>query len=125
MQGGGDLVDSGDKWHNYSMETWFLIGGLVLVAVFNAVLAMALTRDRAKENSTKTALKLDELEADIAFLSGRLTKLQKQTAAGAAVEARQEAKSLKEQAMEQLATDQYPANADGRPKVHSFPGNKS
>ena len=103
------------------METWFLIGGLALVAVFNAVLAVTLTRQRAVAESLKSVLRMDELEAEIAVLSGRLTKIQKQTAAGAAVEARQEAKSLKEQAMEQLATDPYPANAEGRPKVLSFP----
>ena len=106
------------------METWFLIGGLALVAVFNAVIAAALTRDRARRESHKNTLRLDQLDADIEFLSGRITKNQKQKASEASVEARAETKSLKQQAMEQLVEQMPPVVVNERPSVVNIRGVK-
>lgn len=109
--------------HGYKplVETWFLIAGLSSVAVLNAAIAWALTRDRARRAYQDTVLRLDGLEADIALVSGRLTRSQKQLASQSSVEARQEAKSLKDEATDLLRVQPTQKRGSGRPSVVSLP----
>ena len=99
------------------METWFLIAGFASIAAFQAFVGFALMRDRARRDRARANLRVDELDADIAAISQRLTKAQKLYAAGMSNEARQEAKTLKQEAMEHLGKQDYPPNASGRPSV--------
>lgn len=99
------------------METWFFAAGLVLVLVISTFISEFLTRRARDGDSRKYLLRVDQLEADIDYLSARLTKSQKQTAAQASVEARESAKSLKDEAQSRLALEPSPPKAEARPTV--------
>jgi len=103
--------------YNFRMEMWYLVAGCALVAVVNAVISMVLIARSRGSDTREYVLKLDQLEADVDYLSGRITKAQKQTAAQASVASREDAKSLKDEATIRLSSQGAQAKAQVRPSV--------
>lgn len=103
--------------YNSTMETMFLIIGLLAVAAFQALIAWAVTRSRAYGEFKKVTIRLDELEGEIAQLSSRLVKSQKRMAAEKSVEAREDAQSLRDEATARLHQVVAPETGSGRPSA--------
>jgi len=101
------------------MDVLVISVGMVVVAGFQALLAYAATRSRAYGQFKEFTLTVDKLEADIAFLSDRLTKMQKRQAAETSVEARRDAKSLKDEAEAHLMDNKGLGAVPVRPSVFS------
>ena len=101
---------------------WILIfGGFVLIAIAQVAIATLLNRARGRSDTLKNAIKIDEIEAEIINLSHRITRGSKRDAAEKSVDAREEAKSLKDEALQHLAKDNAPADSTGRPSIVTFP----
>ena len=104
-----------------NLETILLVSGFVLITIAQVVISTLANRARGRSDTLKNAIKIEELESEIINLSHRITRSSKRDAAEKSVEAREEAKSLKDQAYAHLAKENASAEPLGRPSVVSFP----
>ncbi len=101
---------------------WILLSvGFVLITIAQVLIFTLANRARGRSDTLKNAIKIEELEAEIINLSHRITRASKRDAAEKSVDAREEAKSLKDQAYAHLAKENASEGTTGRPSVVTFP----
>jgi len=102
-------------------ELILLVAGFVLVTIAQVVIFTLVNRARGRSDTLRNEIKIEELEAEIVNLSHRITRAAKRDAAEKSVDAREDTKSLKDEAYLRLAKENEPAAATGRPSVVSMP----
>jgi len=117
---GGGFANYPKKVYESAMENAIFIGSMVVLAGFSGFFGGLLLHASALRRVHNLAMMVEQLTGDIENLSSRLTTFQKKQASQQGVEARVEAKSLKDEATIRLASENAPKPPEGRPGILTF-----